>query len=124
MELLGPTPPGEFIRVTFDISAQRQSLQRTAWELAAAAASILLPGLADGWWAADRTLRPIADISTTAAHVSAGNLAQRLSVKDTHGELGQLATVLNALFARLEDSFTQQTRFISDAVHERRTQFP
>jgi hypothetical protein len=35
--------------ITFDISAQWQSLQRTAWELAAAAASILLPGLADGW---------------------------------------------------------------------------
>ena len=121
MELLGTTPPGEIIRVTRDISAERHSLQRTAWQLAAAATSILLLGLAGGWWAAGRTLRPIADISATAAHLSAGNLGQRLSVKDTHGELGQLATTLNAMFARLEDSFTQQTRFISDAAHELRT---
>ena len=42
-------------------------------------------------------------------------------MSETDSELGKLAAVLNASFARLEALFTQQSRFTADAAHELRT---
>ncbi len=42
-------------------------------------------------------------------------------IRSTDAELGQLADVLNATFARLEAAFAQQARFTADAAHELRT---
>lgn len=121
MELLSSTPPGEVIRISRDISAELTALNRTAWQLTAAGAGVLALGLAGGWWAAGRSLRPLATMSATAERLSAGNLGERISVPDSDNELGQLAAALNAMLARLDASFAQQTRFISDAAHELRT---
>ncbi len=68
-----------------------------------------------------RSLRPITDISATAARISAGDLSQRINATDAESELGQLAAVLNSTFARLEAAFAQQRQFASDAAHELRT---
>jgi heavy metal sensor kinase len=53
--------------------------------------------------------------------MSAGDLSQRINVAEAESELGQLAAVLNATFARLEAAFAQQQQFTSDAAHELRT---
>ena len=82
---------------------------------------ILLLGLAGGWWLVGRAIRPIADISATAVKISAGDLSQRINVAEAESELGQLATVLNSTFARLEAAFAQQQQFTADAAHELRT---
>jgi heavy metal sensor kinase len=66
-------------------------------------------------------LRPIAQISSTAARISAGDLSQRINTDEAESELGQLAAVLNSTFARLEAAFAQQQQFASDAAHELRT---
>ncbi len=121
MTLEAATPPGEVIQVTRDLRADLAPLEGTAWQLAAAGAGVLVLGLAGGWWAAGRSLRPLAAISATAARLSAGNLAERLQVRGPNDELGQLAGVLNAMLGRLEAAFSQQTRFVSDAAHELRT---
>ena len=121
MELLSSTPPGEVIRISRDISAELAALRRTAWQLAAAGTGVLALGLAGGWWAAGRSLRPLATMSATAERLSAGNLGDRITVPDSDNELGQLAAALNAMLARLDASFAQQKRFISDAAHELRT---
>jgi two-component system OmpR family sensor kinase len=68
-----------------------------------------------------RSLRPISEISATAAKISAGDLSQRINVAEAESELGQLAAVLNSTFARLETAFAQQKQFASDAAHELRT---
>jgi signal transduction histidine kinase len=44
-----------------------------------------------------------------------------LPVENPHDELGELATVINGLLARVETSFDQQRRFVADASHELRT---
>jgi heavy metal sensor kinase len=90
-------------------------------KLAGVGAVILILGLAGGWWLASRAIRPIHEISATALKISAGDLSRRIDVQDTESELGQLASVLNATFARLENAFTQQQQFTSDAAHELRT---
>jgi heavy metal sensor kinase len=83
--------------------------------------AILLFGLAGGWWFVGRAIRPIADISATAVKISAGDLSQRINVADAESELGQLASVLNSTFGRLEAAFAQQQQFTADAAHELRT---
>ena len=92
-----------------------------AVKLAGVGGVILVLGLAGGWWLAGRAIRPIDDISATAAKISAGDLSQRINAADTESELGRLAGVLNSTFARLETAFAQQRQFTSDAAHELRT---
>ena len=90
-------------------------------KLTGAGGIILLLGLAGGWWLVGRALRPIDGISSAAVKISAGDLSQRINVAETESELGQLAAVLNATFARLETAFAQQQQFTADAAHELRT---
>jgi heavy metal sensor kinase len=96
-------------------------MQRFSWLLGSAGGLVLLLGLIGGWWVATRAIRPIADISATAAKIASGDLAQRIHTTDTDSELGELARVLNETFARLQASFERQAQFTADASHELRT---
>jgi signal transduction histidine kinase len=82
---------------------------------------VLLLGLGGGWWLSARAIRPLDAITATAVRIADGRLDERIDVADTDSELGQLATVLNSTFARLELSFAQQAQFTADAAHELRT---
>jgi len=112
---------GERILVGRSIARQMADLRTIALELSAVGAGILLLGLVGGWWLASRAIRPIEDISATAAKISGGDLTQRIDVSETESELGRLASVLNSTFARLDAAFDQQRQFTSDAAHELRT---
>ena len=114
-------PAGERILVGRSIARPLADLRKTALMLCASGAGILLLGLVGGWWLASRAIRPIEDISATAAKISGGDLARRIDVGETESELGRLASVLNSTFARLDSAFTQQRQFTSDAAHELRT---
>jgi two-component system OmpR family sensor kinase len=114
-------PSGETILVGCSVAPEMAELHRTSLKLAGAGGVILIFGLAGGWWIASRAIRPIKDISATATKISAGDLSQRISTTETESELGQLASVLNSTFARLETAFAQQQQFTSDAAHELRT---
>ncbi len=120
-EIAIPLPHGLVVVAGRSIADDQAAMQRLALLLLAAGAGIFLLGLAGGGWVAARAIRPIEDISATAQRISAGDLSQRIDVADTESELGRLAGVLNATFARLEASFTQQARFTADASHELRT---
>ena len=120
-EFISFTPPGEVIVTGYDVSTELAELRRLGWKLFAAGSGVLLLGLAGGWWMATRAIRPIKDISATAARISGSDLTQRITITDAEGELGQLAAVLNSTFDRLDNAFAQQHQFISDAAHELRT---
>jgi heavy metal sensor kinase len=115
------TPPGEVVAVGRTMTPEFRGLRHTAWTLCSVGGGVLVLGLAGGWWLATRAIHPIHDISATAAKISGGDLSQRISATDRESELGQLATGLNATFARLEAAFAQQKQFASDAAHELRT---
>ncbi len=115
------SPQGVCILVGRDIHQELADMRRFGWLLAGAGGLVLLLGLTGGWWVSARTLRPIADISATAARISSGDLTQRISTAESESELGQLAGVLNCTFARLDAAFAQQARFTADAAHELRT---
>ncbi|HEX4264940.1 MAG TPA: ATP-binding protein [Verrucomicrobiae bacterium] len=115
------TPPGDIVLAGRSIAPELADLRRTALMLSSVGAGILLLGIVGGWWLASRAIRPIDDISATAAKISAGDLSQRINVNETESELGRLAGVLNSTFARLDAAFAQQQQFTSDAAHELRT---
>lgn len=74
-----------------------------------------------GYVVAGRLLRPISRMAAQATVISAERLSERLPVENPSDELGQLASVFNTTFGRLEESFDRLKRFSADASHELRT---
>jgi len=120
-ELYDFTPRGECILVGRSVAPELDNLQQLAVGLGSLGGVVLLMGLAGGWWLATRAISPIHDISAAASRISDGDLSHRINAEDTDNELGQLASVLNSTFARLEASFIRQQQFTADASHELRT---
>jgi len=81
---------------------------------------LVLAAAASGYFLARRSLAPVASMAEQAAEISVMNLHERMPVSGGD-ELVRLATVINALLDRLEQSFAQQRRFMADASHELRT---
>jgi heavy metal sensor kinase len=80
---------------------------------------VLLAGIG-GYFLAKRGLAPVSAMSTRAAAITVANLDERLPVGGG-AELVGLAEVVNDLLDRLQASFEQQRRFMTDASHELRT---
>jgi two-component system OmpR family sensor kinase len=114
-------PHGNCLLVGRSMASDLAAMRRLALWLTVAGATVLVLGLAGGWWGATRAIRPVDEISATAVRIADGDLSQRISAADTDSELGRLAGVLNSTFARLEAAFAQQAQFTSDASHELRT---
>ena len=114
-------PPGGTIVVGRSLAADFAEMRRLAWLLAGAGGGVLLLALGVGWWLTSLALRPLDAITATAGRISGGDLSGRIVIADPGSELGQLASILNATFARLEDAFAVQARFTADAAHELRT---
>jgi len=64
------------------------------------------------------TLKPVRLMQAAASHINASNLIERIPVPRGDGEMVGLATLLNQMFDRLEDSFKQIKRFTADTSHE------
>jgi two-component system heavy metal sensor histidine kinase CusS len=74
-----------------------------------------------GWGAARKGLAPLLDMRNRVAGITAQRLDQRLAVDAIPAELAEVATTLNAMLARLQDSFTRLSDFSSDLAHELRS---
>ena len=68
-----------------------------------------------------KILKPLRQVTATAAEISAGNLDKRIDVEKAGDEVSELSESFNKMLDRLEDNFKQQQRFIADASHEFRT---
>ena len=77
--------------------------------------------VAIGYRTGKRMLKPVDDMIRTARSISARELDTRLNVVDSHDELKDLAVTFNELLDRIQASYEQQNRFVSDASHELRT---
>jgi heavy metal sensor kinase len=74
-----------------------------------------------GYVIAGRALAPLSRMADRARTIGIDRLSERLPVDVASDELGQLATVFNDTFARLESSFERLKRFTADASHQLRT---
>ena len=114
-------PENSLVIVGKDIRPQLSQLAWLATQLVLIGGAVLTVGLVGGWWMAGRAIKPIEQIHQTAARINSTNLSERINLETTDQELRELATILNSMLNRLEQSFDQQNRFTADASHELRT---
>ena len=67
---------------------------------------------------AGKALKPIDEITETAAEISRHDLSKRISVSDSRDEVGRLISTFNNMLERLEEAFYREKQFSSDASHE------
>ena len=96
--------------------------------MAAGVLAALLLAVGGAYLLARTALSPIEAIVGSARQITEGDLSRRLPVVHSKDEIGQLATTINDLLARLEAAFARQEealdrqrRFVADAGHELRT---
>ncbi len=113
---------GIWIRGVID-SQDQSGLMRTILILTLS----IVPGLlalavGGGWLIAWLSFRPMDKMIGIANDISdGGDLSRRLALKRGPKELKRLGRVFDRMFERLEQSFTAESQFVSDASHELRT---
>ncbi|WP_257490384.1 sensor histidine kinase [Anaerosalibacter massiliensis] len=63
----------------------------------------------------------IKDLAGVISNIDANRLDSRISVDSSQNELKDLASAINDMLNRINDSYQSQVRFVSDASHELRT---
>lgn len=87
----------------------------------ASAAGLLMAG-GLGLAATRRTLRPLRRMSEDIRAIEeGGDLTRRVAEDGPRDEVGRVAAAFNRMLGKLEDTFSSQRRFLSDASHELRT---
>ncbi|HZK88021.1 MAG TPA: ATP-binding protein [Anaerovoracaceae bacterium] len=61
------------------------------------------------------------ELAGTISSIDATKLDKRLPVDETQKELKDLANAINSMLDRIDEAYTSQVRFVSDASHELRT---
>ena len=74
-----------------------------------------------GLFFAGRALKPVGRITELAASIDAVDLNQRLDLDLPDDDLGRLARTFDDMLQRLDQAFSAQKRFASEAAHELRT---
>ncbi|MBP2320749.1 signal transduction histidine kinase [Kibdelosporangium banguiense] len=74
-----------------------------------------------GRLAANRMLRQVHGVVSTARTLSADSMDQRIRMPGPRDELTELADTFDDMLDRLADSFDSQRRFVANASHELRT---
>lgn len=106
----------------------RETVRRLiAVEAIALGATAVVLGLVS-WWVIRLGIRPVKQMTTTAAAIAAGDLSQRVPDLPESTEAGQLGLALNHMMEQLERAFNERARsqqrlqqFVADASHELRT---
>lgn len=73
-----------------------------------------------GWIYSGRALKPISTVIDQVNNISANNLNQRIRAGSNKDEIARLTLTFNHLLDRIEDAFTTQKTFVSNASHELR----
>ena len=104
----------DFGTVERSLAALRTALILTGAVVMAVLASIVA-------WGVRRGLLPVRQLGEAVTNVNAASLSTRFATEPLPAELRPFAERLNALLARLEESFARERRFTATAAHELRT---
>jgi two-component system, OmpR family, sensor kinase len=104
------------------------TLQRLLLVEALVTLTVLGVAVAVGLWLVRLGMRPLEDISATAATIARGDLTRRVARADPDTEVGRLGQDLNRMLGQIEAAFVERRasearlrRFVGDASHELRT---
>lgn len=117
--MLGGEPA--WLRVARTEDPMRRDFRQLLLVFAGGVPLAVLTAALAGYVVSGRALAPLTRMADRARTISAERLSERLPVENPADELGQLSTVFNETFARLEASFEALKRFSADASHELRT---
>ena len=90
------------------------------WSLISVVGLAIASGVG-GYVLSGMMLRPVRDITDTAAEITASNLSKRINYQGPKDELWALSQTFDSMVDRLEHSFERQRQFVQDASHELRT---
>ncbi|MFO0809058.1 MAG: heavy metal sensor histidine kinase [Gemmataceae bacterium] len=121
---VGAGPPdasSRVIQVGMDHSPEAELLAEYRKNLVLVLGGALVACVATGFQIARRGMRPIHEITETAARIRPSNLGERITPDGLPAELHTLAGQFNQMLDRLELSFDRLSRFSADIAHELRT---
>jgi len=119
--VLATRAPHGIVQVAVSRHRFEERARHLAWVMVLALPILLLLTLGTGWLLARGSLRPIAQITTTARRITGANLDEQIPTTGSGDELDQLAATLNDMIARLRESMERMRQFSADAAHELRT---
>jgi signal transduction histidine kinase len=115
----GGTTGGVFVSAVFRDRANDEA-DAALFAAGAVGLGVLLLGSLLAWRLADRVVRPVTALTSTARSISETDLSGRIPVQGKD-EVAQLARTFNDMLDRLERAFASQRRFADDASHELKT---
>jgi heavy metal sensor kinase len=121
VRVLSAAVPTGAVQIGIPVGEFAEMLRSFAWTALLAAPFVLFASSAAGYWMSRRAMRPVERIAHVAEDIEAHNLSERLPLSGASDELDHLSATLNAMLARLEDSFLRMMQFTADASHELRT---
>lgn len=121
VRILSATASSGLVQIGMPLDEFQEMLDAFTWTVLLGSPVVLILASAGGYWMSRRALAPVDKITRTATEIEAQNLSKRLPITGTGDELDYLSSTLNAMLARLEDSFRRITQFTADASHELRT---
>ena len=116
-------PAGETLSVTVGkrLDEREQMLASSRMRLYGAVGFGALMAFGLGLLLLRRGLTPLRDLARAMAGIDPRSLDQRMSADHVPAELKEPVQALNAMLARLEDSFARLSQFSADLAHEIRT---
>jgi heavy metal sensor kinase len=116
-----PGQPTAWLQVIQPLAPVQEALEGLSRQMLLGFPLALLLAAAGGLFLARRALAPVDRMTSTAAALSASDLARRIGYSGPPDELGRLATTFDAMLDRLAAAFARERRFTADAAHELRT---
>jgi two-component system, OmpR family, sensor kinase len=113
-------PPRGAFAVVIDLSAELDEVNEALQIAVGVNVGVLILASMLAWVIAGRVLQPLRLLRDTARSISESDLTRRIPVEGDD-ELADLARTFNEMVDRLEEAFSSQKSFISDAGHELRT---
>jgi signal transduction histidine kinase len=119
---INPSGHRVIIQAATSFEAINQSSDGLLVIIVVATGIALIGSVVLGLWLSDRVLKPIDDITRSAAQITAAaDLKTRLAWNGPMDEIGRLIMVFNSAMERLQHLFSVQQRFVADVSHELRT---
>ncbi len=109
------------IQVMQSLATLHATLDRLLMMMLISFPLLLLITAFSGYALAARALSPIDQITKTAQKISTEDLSARLNLQGNEDEIGRLANTFDSMLSRLEEGFSRERQFTSDASHELRT---
>src|SRR5262249_30318163 len=109
------------VRLLASLEDEDRELTELLAVLGVALPAALILGAGLGYGLARKALAPVDQLRRRTEEITADRLDPGLPVVHPRDELGRLTRTINAMIARLEQSFREVRRFTADASHELRT---